>query len=378
MTQRSRILSILIVALLAVVAGRQIVIFYILEPQAELEKRIVDARAAQTELLETLPSKRTIQKQWEQRTKRTLESDEQAAELTFRRDVEMLLQRNGLKVAGTTIANKSAKRVTTAGPREGFIELPITVNTKGRLGNVVQFQRDFYQRPYIKRFDSLTLSPEQAGARTNKEPPADPELTIVMTLSTLILPKMPGVESVTLDTTKLDDPAVLEEIDTEPYLAQSNMVAYNAISSTNMFKVYVPPKPPPPPPRQVATQPVVDTPVVRETPPPPSPPDKLRFAEFLTYVAVDAREGIPVAYVHNSKKEYDPPREYQLNEEVPGGRIVLIHQRGLIVREVETVGTRKTIKFWIYPLGKSFDQRELFDPAKYPDMQQQLRLVLRG
>ncbi|RMF80814.1 MAG: hypothetical protein D6744_07855 [Planctomycetota bacterium] len=377
MTQRSRILAGLIVVLLAVAAGRQIVTYYILQPQAELKDRIARARAEYEELTRTLPSKRTIQKLWRRHTMRTLESDEAAAALTFRRDIEMLLQRNGLKVAGTTIANKAAKRVTSEGPRQGFVELPVSVNTKGRLSNVERFLRDFYQRPYIKRVDSLSLSPEPSGSRAGKTPPPDPELTIAMTLTTLILPPIEGFETVTLDAEKLNDPKTLEEVDLEPYLAQSSVVAYNAIASTNMFKVYVPP--PPPPPRPAREEPKVaqaDQTPASPTPPPP-PPDRMRFAEFLTLIGVESRDGVPIAYVHNSKKEFDPPREYHLNDEVPGGRIVLIHPRGMVVREVETVGTRKTTKLWFYPLGKRFDERVLFDPYKYPDLQEQLQLVLR-
>jgi hypothetical protein len=375
MTHRERILAGAVGGAVLLVGGWQAVQRIIIEPRSELRQRIAVAEKRRDNLERELLPARSAEKQWRQRTSRTLSHSVEQATLAFRRDISELVQRYRL-TDDLVISEKPPKRYTRKGsPREGFVELPVTVRCRATLREVVYFLRDLYQRPYVKRLDRLDLTPESIVAQTkNKNVAArEPSLDVSMTISTLVVPRLPKTESPTLEGLDLDNPDVLRDAGIEPpdYLRQEQPLAYNMIASKNIFKIY---QPPPPAPRPKPAEPVVAQ-KPRERPPPPPPPDPRKDADKFVVLGTTSLNGELIAYIKDERQQLDPPMQKRLNDPVDDGRLVLVHRKGIVV---QVTNGRERGRTYFYPLGANFRQREPVDAEKHPEIQRLVDQVLNG
>jgi hypothetical protein len=346
---------------------------YIFAPRDELRQLIVDEQRKRGELDVSLAPALAIKKTWQKRTALTMPNSEETTSLAFRSDINALLSRYGL-TDQLTLTPKPAKP-GPKGPREGFTEIAVGVNTEGKLRNLVEFLRDFYQRPYLKRVDTLTINAPTAEVKTRTGASPDPTLTLQMTLSTLLLPEIKGVAPTPLDPDKVGLPETLEASKLPRYVAEDPR-AYEPIIATNVFRLWEPPKPPP----------VRETPVVvkRDDPPNTTPkvetpvvaPDPRTDADQFTLKGAASLHGELVAYIQD-ERELDAPREAHLNEAVDDGQLIMIDHRGIVVRTRQSAGRRKDYAYWFYEPGKTFDERDRVTPLKYPRLHGEIQEILR-
>lgn len=370
MNTRERILAGGVAGVLLLAGGHQVIKRSVIEPRTALKHSIAVERERREELETKLLMALTLDKRWEKRTRHTLPNDIQDAALRFREDVNNLLRRNRLS-EGVMISTKSPKRVTK-GPRSGFVDVPVYVKVEGTLRNAVNFLNDFYQRPYHKRVDSMKINAPASEVKTRSGASRDPKLTITMTLTTLVLPDVPGIDAERLPSDRLSDPRLIEQSDLKSYLHEATPVAYNEIHTVNLFKLYEPPPPPPPPPAR--TTKVTKTPKETKTPPPP-PVDPRRDAHKFVLIGTTSMLGEHIAYVEHQDRRVDPPVEYHLNDRVDDGQLVLVHGSGIVVRVATGAGPRRTPKTYFYPIGKSFAERVEVNPRAHPEISRLLSEV---
>ncbi len=370
MTTRERNLAIAMGVLLGGAALAAGVRGYYLRPRARMRAALEHARQRQQRLEQIIAARQRTLETWYRWTRRTLADDPLEASERFRTDITHLLERAGV----TELAIRPVEaRPVRKGYRKGFIELPLTVRCKARFGQVVGFLKALYQRPYLVRVEAMRLAPpgdiaaaprkgrNRRSSRTDNEP----VLTVSMRLSTLVLPKQPRLEHPTLP------PEALETgkgTDPPRWLAQDDVQVYDEIATLNLFRKYQPPRPKPPPTRpQVARKP-------NKRPPPPPPPDPRRDADKFLLLGTAAIDGVPVAYVRDTRRLVDPPEKKHLNDRLDDGVIVLIHPRGIVVR---SESPRDRGKLYFYPIGKNFRQREPLSAAAHPDVYREVQLVLK-
>jgi Tfp pilus assembly protein PilO len=373
MTQREKILASCVAGVVVVYGGFKLIESKVYEPATQLTADIQKERDYRDRLQVRLNGAEKITQAWEKYTRQTLSEDPFAAHQAFRTDVGLLLERNSL-TEGLKIS-QLRERIEKKGPRQDFVELPLSVRVTGRLGNLDNFLKDFFQRPYLVRLDKLDLAAEQIPkSRRKKGSSTEPKLSITMTLSTLVLPNPKGVDHPVFDLAMLTDPDQEAEavLVSAARLRQEDVDVYAKIADPNPFEIYYEPPPPPPPPEhpKQPEQPKVEGP----KPPPPPPPDPRRNADKFVLNGVGRVDDGPIAYVINSDESGEPPEEYRLNDEIDDGRLVLIVPEGIVVR---THGHRQPAKNYFYPLGGTFKDREEVNPTEHPQIERQLRVVLK-
>jgi hypothetical protein len=372
MTQQEKVLAGCLVGVIAVAGGYTLIKSKVVAPRVRLTKRIAEERERQEKLeLRVANAPKTINA-WQDYAGQTLHTDWTAAHAAFREDVEGLLKRNGL-TEGLTF-NQQPETLNKKGAREGFVELPLAVSVKGELDNLVNFLKDFYQRPYLVRVDKLRLVAELSrrskGKRNNQGGGAEPKLAITMTLSTLVLPELKGVGHPTIDLEAMNNPEGDVVLASAARLTE-DPDAYNEIPRTNIFKVYEPPQ------RVVVTPPEKKPTEPKEPTKPPPPVDPRRGAAKLVLSGVGRLSDGPVAYVINTDEPTEPPTAYRLNDETDDGKLVLIVSEGMVVRVPPARGQRGPSQNYFYPLGSNFKEREEIDPSTHPDVSRLLQLVLK-
>lgn len=373
MNQREKVLAGCLVGAVVIAGGYTVVKSRVYQPGLRLKADIKDEIARRDELQVRLQGIDKTVGAWTGQTGRTLGVEWFAAQRTFREDVEVLLRRNGL-TEGLTTSPLGESR-DSKGPREGFVELPLSVGVKGRLADLVNFLRDYYQRPYLVRVDKLYLSAEMGRATSKKRtgPRPEPKLTIKMTLSTLVLPEVENVDHPTINLAAVDDPDSGVEFVSSVRLREEDPVAYNEIAQVNFFKIYEPPAPVVR--KAVEREPVETKPVEKE---PVVQVDPRRDAHKFVLSGVGQLAEGPVAYVINTDKSTEPPTEYRLNDQVDGGKLVLVVPEGMVVRVLPAGKEPRTSpKNYFYPLGTTFKNREEVNPSEHPDITRVLRLVLK-
>lgn len=365
MTQRERVLTICLGGAVAAYLAFTVVKKLVYEPRQELQQAIRQQLERRDRLeVRVAGADKTIAA-WHKLTARSLYAELlDDAHLAFRADVDQLLNRNNLreKVQVSQPNPSTEKR----GPREGFVELPLSIRVEGTLGDLVNFLRDLYQRPYFVRVDKLTLRAENAGARSKKERGgSEPKLSIAMTVSTLVLPKLKDIAHPSFDLAALSNPEGEAQLVSAGRLRADD---YSDITRKNIFKLYEPPR-------------IAEAPKPREEPPreapkaPPPPPPPPRRPDLVLQGVGQLPEG-PVAYVVTAGKAIDPPHAYRLNDEVDGGRIVLIVPEGVVLRVAPRDQPGAEARNYFWPLGSSSEQRVEVSPAEHPDVVRLLRLVL--
>lgn len=376
MNQRERVLAGCVASVIVVSGGYALIKSQVYEPAQQLKADIASEREYRNTLEVRLNGSEGIVQRWQEQTGQTLDQEWFAAHQAFREDVGLLLKRNNL-TDGLKI-NKHKERVAKDGPREGFIELPLAVRVEGRLTDLDNFLRDFFQRPYLVRLDKLQLGAEHTrkSKKRKKGARSEPQLGISMILSTLVLPKVKNVDHPTFDLAAFNNPDPEAELvlAAAPRLRwQEEMDTYGEIAEKNVFENYEPP--PPPPVARDRPKPLEQR---KEDPPPPPPPVNPRpDADKLVVRGTGWLDDGPIAYVARSDRLDEPPTGYRLNDDVDDGRLVLIVARGIVVRTTPPKrGPRRPAKHYFYPLGSTFAEREEVDPDAHPEIERQLRVVL--
>ena len=376
MTQREKVLAGCLIGVIVSYGGYKVAKSKVYEPRQQLVQDVKDERNRLEKLEVRLSGADKIVRDWQKQTGQTLHLDSSTAHQAFREDVTALLERNNLtKVQGWTIREHKAS-IEKKGVRKGFVELPLAVQVTGTLGDLVNFLKDFYQRPYLVCVDKLSLNAEGGGSprgRRDKDADQEPKLSISMALSTLVLPKVEGLDHPTIDLARMDYPEAEPALAMVPRLEQEDPVAYNEIARVNFFKIYVAPTPP----RQTATVARNDD---KPPPPPPPPPplDPRRDAHKFVLEGMGFLDDGPIAYVVNTDRSMvEPPTQYRLNDEADDGKVVLIVPQGMVVRVVPKPGRPEPTTDYFYPLGKSFKEREEVNPNEHPAIERVLREVLK-
>jgi len=378
MNQRERVLASCVAGVVVVYGGFTLIKSKVYEPAKQLKADIQKEKEYRDRLQVWLNGAEKTTQAWQKCTRQTLGEDSFAAHQAFRTDVGLLLERNNL-TEGLKIS-QLRERIDKKGARQGFVELPLSVRVTGRLNNLDNFLKDFFQRPYLVRLDKLELAAEQTPrSRRKRGGRTEPKLSIAMTLSTLVLPKAEDVDHPVFDLAALNDPDPEAELVlvSAARLRQEDVDEYGEIAEKNMFRIYEPPQRPESPKRPDLPKEVVKT-ETPPPPPPPPPPDPRRNADKFVLNGVGRVDDGPIAYVTNSDEPGDPPEEYRLNDEIDDGRLVLIVAEGIVVRATPpTRGPRQPAKNYFYPLGGTFEDREEVNPADHPQIERQLQVVLK-
>lgn len=374
MTRRERILALCVAGTLGGVGLVKGVELAVVRPMLHTRDAIGAERVRGQKLDQRAIELADVRREWFDWTRRTLSDDRVVAQRLFREDIHRLLELHGLVNAkvtpGTFVADKN-----------GFVTIPLTIQVKGTLRNVVGFMTDFYNRNYLARLDRVTLSADQsvidavnstraqhraarggtrgAGASPAAATPAGPgpdgpDLNINMTAVTLVLPKAEAEHPVVAEIGPLEEGA--------GRLPQP-AAAYAEIFDTHLFRPYQPPEPAVVRGPTAETEPAPQPPAV--VPRPPERPG----ADRMVLICTTSLYGRPVAYVRDERQPDQPPTQYRLDEPLDDGTLLLIHPLGLVVR-VTKGGTHTD---YFYRLGTTFAEREELDVQLHPDIWQAMQ-----
>lgn len=369
-----------------VLAGISYVVERVQTARDAAAKRLTSAQEHKSELEGFLDQRIPVYGNWQNSVGRTLSDDPMDAERIFTDDVMGLLEMHDLAAERTSI--RGGIKPYTKGTRDGFVEITLGISVEGTLRHLVEFVRDFENRPYVTRIERLRLNPDgqedarsEGGKRSRrKDQPRGSvntplEVKADLTLVTLVLPKLAEVgPHRTLDADILQDPAALAEHEWDGKLRHPEEdYGQIAMAEKNLFKIYVPEPPPPPKPPKKP-----DPPVATADPPPVDPPPHVDppppRCEDCRVVSTIALEGVPYVYIEETP--LDPPTRYQLNDELDYGQIVLIDPRGIVIRAPEERDGEMTRVNYYYELGATFIDRVEVDPVLHPRIAQDLVTVL--
>ena len=389
MTQREKMMAGVVGAAAGIYFGYVAIQKLILEPNQQLIKNIQNEQEYRQKLELRLNGAAKTIENWYAETGRTLSGDYRDAHSAFREDVNVLLKRNHLNE--DLSLTKYKERLDKKWPREGFVELPVSVRVKGTLQELDNFLKDFFQRPYMVRVEKLDITADQAvAARAKRDKKSgkggkrgntvdEQKMSISLMVSTLVLPKMDDREHPTFDLARLNDPEAADSVQVAfADRLRHDPEAYNEIVAKNPFKLWTPPPPTPPrnPPQEIKTQEVVDS---RPKPePPPVRPNPRPHADKMLVEGVARLDDGPIVYVADTSAASQPPAEYRLNDQVDDGKLILIVPEGIVVRVKEKSGRQNTTKNYYYPLGSTFRERVEVDPVEHPTIARYLEVVLSG
>ncbi|MCG3126842.1 MAG: hypothetical protein CHACPFDD_01697 [Phycisphaerae bacterium] len=356
MTTRETVLAAGVGGVLAVAALHQVLTWAVLKPFNAIERRVNTAQARQSELLRQKKLNTAKKAAWENLSQRTLGVDPVVAAERFHADIQSLLRTHQLEHGATNLKNQPHKIEKTC----GLVEVSVTLNLRGELPRVVALLRDIYRRPYFTRVDLCKLDAGEVRPRNNRGrgAPAEP-LAVNMRVYTLVLPRLQDLKS-----TPIEDLAAIADKFDDARLP-GDPAQFDAIAAANIFRWNEPPRPPE---------------VAHVEPQPPTTQESQRPVRRVTrpresnrlLCGVTSLHGEQIAYVRDEAKREEAPVEVRVNDELDGGRLVLVHPLGAVVH-VDEGGDGGTNYF--YPLGRKFGEREVFDRSKYPEIDQELRLV---
>lgn len=375
MNQRERLLFGGVVGVLGLTAAvKGVHSWYVAPRQQLLQERAAQQARADVLDLELARANRT-RDAWGRQTQRTLSAVGYEAHGKLRAELSALVARHGFSDVSV---REAPARQAPKGHREGFVELPVTINGKTTLPQLVSLLRETYERPFFVRVNSVNINGESVSrpSSAKEKSPEDSLLNVTLNVSTLILPSVPNVPAPTLDLASAPDMGTRIARGEKPALRRESLEEYDEIARVNFFKLYTPPPPPPAPrPVEVAKKdPLADVP--KPDKPKPAPPvDQRKFADKLKLVGVTTLHGAPVAFVEDESKSTEPPAQYHLNDVVDGGRLVLVHPRGMVVRVRELDGVYKN---YYYEVGGTFKERAEVRAESHPEIDALLRLVLKS
>lgn len=385
MTQRERWLGMLFGGTVAGLALWWGVNHMIVTPFKNVQAGIRSARNVGIELENKLREYAKVSENWQVRTHKTLAVDPKDAQLRFTENTNLLLERHGL-------LNGPSGRETKVTPgslvhdKNGFWTVPITVQASGTLKAIVGYLIDFYRQDYLSRIDRIDMQVDQgaitafekskpgAAPKRGKGGPANgpagpaigpdgPPINVTIYASTVTLPSVARIK-----------PTPIEQIEElENGRLRYPVSTYAEIVQDNLFAPYQPPPPPPPPPATqqaqiAATQPEPQKTIVPVvvTPPRDAPEQHLLLGTTVL-------NGEALAYVKDERHPGDELTKYHLDDPIDDGTLLMIHQRGIVVRAKQPDG-RKVDYFYPIrvPNPASFADREELTPVNHPEVYEAL------
>jgi len=293
----------------------------------------------------------------------------------FRQDLGGLIETHGLKDA-------SYQPFEPRRLKSEFAEVRLKIQTHGTLQQVVNFLCDCYRRGYLLKLEEVNLSAEdsRSGGRTvvssRRRPgsrsgaattarvetpsygPEGPRLSVSVLAVALVLPEIKGLEGQETYQPGAGEP--VEGPGRLPRMPQD----YAAVWETNLFKQWVP------------------EPVVASTEPPPAPPPKpVQPPPRVTprpkkkVVGVEARAGELIAYVRDQENLSLATEAVRINQPVDDGTLVLVDPKGMVV-QVRGGGVGPDFKYYLYRLGRTFEEREELSASAYPELMERLQNAL--
>jgi hypothetical protein len=381
MTQRERTMIGVVGGAAALFGAYRLVVSQVTRPLNDLRQQIDDRALTVAKLESELTAEPIAHAGWQEESHRTLGGKPEDALLEFRRDLETLLDRHGLRDNRTTKTRQPS--AIRKGFRTGFTELTVSISVNGTLEGLVGFLRDLSYRPYLARVARLSIassesdraerSTERSTSRrgrssggastTTASPDQSPRLTIRMTATALLLPQaIKGVANRALTPEELADPA---------HASRSDDAAerYSPIAKVNIFKKY---REPPPVAQAPSEPPKVDTPRNdsgrRPTPRPPE--TSLKLVSTIGY------NNEPTAYLRDEHKKHEPLRVVRLNDSIEDGKLVLIHPTGVVIRVPNSGGADGHTDYFL-PVGAQFRERTPLDPTAQPEVARELEMAFR-
>lgn len=423
MNRRQRMLAIAGAVVVGGAALYQFGAWAFYRPLLKLNTELQSAQSRKEHLLVLLKSQQDVIRDWQGWYGRVLDEPDTKAELRFREDLAQLLEKHGLR-EGLSLS-PGARRTAT----NGFVELPFMINVVGSFEELVSFLVDFYQRPYLARIRDLTvisedtgLNPRRAasggeaarptagvvrggrgGARPGRNgansPPAasnsghaagahveakDARLRITMTAVALVLPPLSSMKadrkslSELLPALKDVKPTPLPQIPEEWPAAKRlsrDPSELTGVMNTHVFTKFVPK----PAPEMVVQKPPDTQPVAKvDTPPPPPPPPVRPNADKMFVIASISLNGQPAVLVRDDSAG-GATKRFGIDEPVDDGTVILIDPTGMVVRVPQKPAPGQPAEAeaghedYFYPLGKSFKERQPFQPELHAELARQLR-----
>lgn len=388
MNPREKMLASAVVTLLVLSAVWAGVRWGVIARWTELNKRIQEEERRAVRLEGKLLEARAAERRWA--ALRPLSHNADRATQRFRQDLSELLEQHGMQDDFTirVLPQRKLKVASLKSKKVNFIEVRLSIQARGTLQQVMNFLCDFYRRDYLSRLDQLTLTAEDSPGRSravlagrtrgrlrrgrtsrrSEGPsygPEGPTLNVSMLATALVLPEAKGLEQpVVTDPATPTDPKTLGRL---PRPAAE----YAKVWDTNIFKLYQPPvaKAVSEPKKPSTPRPAPETPKVAASPPAEPRPNK-------KVVAVCCLHGKLMATLRDEDHRELPLEKVTINDPVDDGTLVLVVPQGMVVQVVEDRGATADIKYYFYRLGTTFAERVELDPNEYPDIAQQLELVL--
>lgn len=372
MNARERILAVGVGGTLLIFGGFKITQWVVVQPFQAIETSLAEARERKAYLALRQVQESVWQKNWLDRTRRTLGTDPADVQTKFRTDVQTLLTKHGLTKDLTinSITPKTNKKT-------GITEIPLSITVKGKLDDLTSFLRDFYQRPYLVKIEKFTLdggetqqksrssSRSRRGRRSSSrrsDASAEQLLSISgLKIATVVLPPFKKLKSKHIKS--LD---ALDEMDpAHDWLAREDD-DYLTIVSADIFGWAKQSEP-----KKI----VVDEPGSDDPPPTPPAPtvDPRKDADKKRIVGVESRNGVAIVFVVDETQRDEPPKAFRTLEELDDGKLMLIHGLGLVVRVQPKSGAEDaSATDYFYAIGTNFKQREQLDPARHPLIYQEM------
>lgn len=341
MTTREKVLAGVVGGAVVLLGGSKLLGRAVLAPLESTRHSLQLARQKRDNLRQFVRAHRDVAQRWQQYTARTLSADMEQAKVAFLDRIARLLDRHGL-TAKRSLAPQTPRR-----QKSGIVLIPLQVRISGSLESVVGFMCDLRQQPYLARLSKVTMRAaerDQArGKRGGSEPAA---LTLSLTATSVVLPRIPGIAHLPFD-------------DRQPAPARlaHQPQAYQQIASVNFFEPYRPPV-------QVVRKP--GRPANR----PPAPRPRPKPRPNMVLVGVSSLNGVPRAYVRDRDHLEEPLREYFLSDRLDDGTLVAIQPKGLVVRVGAADADGR--QYFFYPVGASFRQRVPWQELE-PDLRRELR-----
>ena len=373
MTRRERVLGFCVGGTLGGLALVMVVQWAVLEPFKAVKNQITLEQARHQRLTLKLKEYNHVEADWKGYTARTFSIDPGEAEQRFRFNMHRLLERHGLR-------DPKVSPGSPAKYKDGSVGVPLNINATGTLNQIVGFLCDFYRFESLARIDNVRITADQSvignynsargraaagpprpgrpgqpvsNPRAGDSGPNGPDLKVSISAVTLVLPKLKGIDHPVL-------PEPPEELATGRL--QREREEYNDIFEKNPFKPYEPPitvvkateNPTPTP------TPVTPTPV---TPPPPSRPG----AEQKFVRATDSFDGEGLALVYDERDRAKKPTTYRAGDTIDdeNGKVLIVLPEGIVVQITQPDGS---VVDYLYPLGKSYKDREVLDPEEWPEI----------
>jgi hypothetical protein len=294
----------------------------------------------------------TYRREWRSRVGRTLGYDPELAQQKLREDIQALLVEHRL-AADSTITAHAPRTIRTTDRDREFYEAQLSVSARGSLSELVSLLEAIYERPYLVQVSTLILDAgDTEPKQTSRSGRSPGELSLTMKVGTLTLPDIAPLGGEPIG----DVHALPTEIDANRLAFADE--GYGAIQSTNIFGFYH--KPPPPQPPRVEPE----KPEIVERPSVTPPVDPRANADKFFMVGATSIEGEYRAYVQDRRNRDIAPHMYRPGDDIDDGVLLLVHPLGMVVAVDDDAGPVE----YVYPIGKSFMDREPLDAASHPNI----------